>query len=58
MLYWLSNYLQEFYHGFGVFQYITLRAVLAALTALVISVVFGPPDYKTFSQSSDWTSSA
>lgn len=42
MLYWLSNYLQEFYHGFGVFQYITLRAVLAALTALVISVVFGP----------------
>jgi phospho-N-acetylmuramoyl-pentapeptide-transferase len=42
MLYWLSNYLQEYYHGFGVFQYITLRAVLAALTALVISVVFGP----------------
>jgi len=42
MLYWLSNYLQEFYHGFAVFQYITLRAVLAALTALIISVVFGP----------------
>lgn len=43
MLLWLSNYLQGYYHGFGVFQYITLRAVLAALTALVISIVFGPP---------------
>lgn len=42
MLYWLSDYLQQFYHGFGVFQYITLRAVLAALTALAISIIFGP----------------
>ncbi len=29
--------------AFNVFNYITLRAVLAALTALVISFVFGPP---------------
>ncbi len=42
MLYWLSDYLQQFYHGFAVFQYITLRAVLAALTALAISIIFGP----------------
>lgn len=42
MLYWLSSYLQEYYHAFGVFHYITLRAVLAALTALMISVFFGP----------------
>lgn len=42
MLYWLSNYLQEYYHAFGVFHYITLRAVLAALTALMISVFMGP----------------
>lgn len=43
MLYWLSNYLQGYYHPFGVFHYITLRAVLAALTSLIIAVVFGPP---------------
>ena len=41
MLFWLSKYLQEFIHGFGVFQYITLRAVLAALTALFISLLMG-----------------
>lgn len=43
MLYWLSNYLQEYYHAFAVFHYITLRAILAALTSLIIAVVFGPP---------------
>ncbi len=42
MLYLLGNYLQSYYHAFGVFHYITLRAVLAALTALLISVLFGP----------------
>ena len=41
MLFWLSKYLQEFIHGFGVFQYITLRAVLSALTALFISLLMG-----------------
>lgn len=43
MLYWLSTYLQEYYHAFGVFHYITLRSVLAALTSLSIAVFFGPP---------------
>lgn len=42
MLYWLSSYLQEFYHAFGVFHYITLRSVMATLTSLTISVLFGP----------------
>jgi phospho-N-acetylmuramoyl-pentapeptide-transferase len=42
MLLWLSKYLQEFMHVFGVFQYITLRAVLAAMTALLISLLLGP----------------
>lgn len=42
MLLWLSEYLQQFYHAFGVVQYITLRAVLAALTALIIALVLGP----------------
>jgi phospho-N-acetylmuramoyl-pentapeptide-transferase len=42
MLLWLSEYLQSFYRPFSVFQYITLRAILAALTALVIALVLGP----------------
>lgn len=42
MLFWLFENLQSYYHGFSVFHYITLRAVLAALTSLVISLMFGP----------------
>ena len=37
---WLSQDLHL--HGFNVFTYITLRAVLAAMTALIISFVAGP----------------
>lgn len=42
MLIWLTEYLQQFYRAFGVFQYITLRVVLASLTALMIAVWMGP----------------
>ncbi|HSX19553.1 MAG TPA: phospho-N-acetylmuramoyl-pentapeptide-transferase, partial [Gammaproteobacteria bacterium] len=42
MLYWLSTYLQEYYHALGVFHYITLRAVFATLTSLCIAVILGP----------------
>lgn len=42
MLLYFSSYLEQFLHGFNVFQYLTLRAVLAALTALVISLIIGP----------------
>ena len=42
MLLWLFNYLTQYYHAFQVFHYLTLRSVLAALTALLISLVFGP----------------
>lgn len=42
MLIWLSEYLTEFYSAFNVFSYLTMRAILAALTALVLSFVFGP----------------
>ena len=35
---WLSHY----YSGFNVFQYITLRAILGVLTALVIALMVGP----------------
>ncbi len=42
MLLWLSEYLSSFYSGFNVFQYLTLRAILATITALVISLIVGP----------------
>ncbi len=42
MLLLLTEYLAESYSGFGVFRYLTLRAILGVLTALVISFVIGP----------------
>lgn len=42
MLVWLSQWLSDYYSGFGVFNYLTLRAILAALTALGISLLLGP----------------
>ena len=42
MLIHLAEYLAQFDSGFGVFRYITLRTILAALTALVISFMVGP----------------
>jgi phospho-N-acetylmuramoyl-pentapeptide-transferase len=42
MLYALFMQLGHIYHGFYVFQYLTLRGVLAILTALVLSLVIGP----------------
>ena len=43
MLYLLTQELVPLYHGFAVFQYLTLRAVLATLTALGIALLVGPP---------------
>jgi phospho-N-acetylmuramoyl-pentapeptide-transferase len=42
MLLFLAEYLEQLDSAFRVFQYITLRAILGALTALVISFVVGP----------------
>jgi len=42
MLRYLAAWLTEFYSGFNVFNYLTLRAILAALTALSISFLIGP----------------
>ncbi len=42
MLLTLSEYLTQYHSGFGVFQYLTLRAILGVLTALVISLIVGP----------------
>ncbi len=42
MLLYLAEYLAQFESGFNVFSYLTLRAILGALTALVLSFVIGP----------------
>ena len=45
MLYYLAQYLQQLgpdFSGFRVFNYLTVRAVLGILTALVFSFAFGP----------------
>lgn len=43
MLLILADYLEQYYSGFQVFGYLTLRAILGVLTALAISLVFGAP---------------
>lgn len=42
MLLWLSEWLANYYHGFHVFQYLTFRAILGTLTALVMALMLGP----------------
>ncbi len=42
MLLYLAENLARFHTGFGVFQYLTLRAILGVLTALLISFLVGP----------------
>lgn len=42
MLVYLAEYLTQFSSGFSVFQYLTLRAILGILTALMISFMVGP----------------
>ena len=42
MLYYFFEYLTQFYSGFDVFRYLTLRIILSALTALTLSLLIGP----------------
>lgn len=42
MLVWLSDYLAHYFHAFHVVQYLTLRAILAAITALIVALCVGP----------------
>lgn len=42
MLVWISDLLSHYFSALGVFQYLTLRAILGVLTALAISLVVGP----------------
>jgi len=43
MLRLVAEWLTQQYSAFNVFSYLTMRAILAALTALVISLLVGPP---------------
>ena len=51
MLLYLSNYLSQFDASFSVFDYITIRAVFGALTALIISFLIGPKMIKKLNMS-------
>ncbi|MBV8742064.1 MAG: phospho-N-acetylmuramoyl-pentapeptide-transferase [Sinobacteraceae bacterium] len=42
MLYWVSQQLVAWHSGFNVFQYLTFRAILATVSALVLSLIVGP----------------
>jgi phospho-N-acetylmuramoyl-pentapeptide-transferase len=42
MLVWLAEYLTQYATFFNVFSYLTMRAILAVLTALLISLIMGP----------------
>jgi phospho-N-acetylmuramoyl-pentapeptide-transferase len=50
MLLWLSEYLAKYYHVFHVFQYLTLRTILGALTALIVALLIGPAMIRKLSQ--------
>lgn len=42
MLIWLAEWLTQFESGFNVFSYLTMRAILSTLTALLIAILIGP----------------
>lgn len=42
MLMWLAHWLVQYEPGFNVFSYLTLRAILSTLTALLIAIFVGP----------------
>ncbi|QOL25905.1 phospho-N-acetylmuramoyl-pentapeptide-transferase [Thalassotalea sp. LPB0316] len=42
MLLWLGEYLTQYFSGFNVFSYLTFRAIVSTLTALTVSLYFGP----------------
>ncbi|OED40676.1 phospho-N-acetylmuramoyl-pentapeptide-transferase [Chromatiales bacterium (ex Bugula neritina AB1)] len=42
MMIFLAEWLSQYNDDFRVFQYITLRAIIAALTSLIVCLLFGP----------------
>ncbi len=49
MLLWLTDYLTQYWSFFGVFHYLTLRAILGVLTALMMALLIGPAMIKKLS---------
>src|SRR5580704_17956781 len=43
MLFWIAKLLSTHYTAFHVFSYLTLRAILAVMSALAMSLLIGPP---------------
>jgi phospho-N-acetylmuramoyl-pentapeptide-transferase len=50
MLLYLTQYLTRLYSGFNVFNYLTMRAILGAITALLISFIVGPRMIRAFTE--------
>lgn len=50
MLLWLTEILSQYFSSLTVFQYLTLRAILGILTALMISLLIGPLMIRKLSQ--------
>jgi len=48
MLLIFTEYLQQYHSGFNVFQYLTLRAILGTITALMLSLLIGPALIRKF----------
>lgn len=42
MLVWLAEHMVKYYSGFNVFSYLTFRAIVSLLTALILSLWMGP----------------
>ena len=42
MLLWLTDYLSDFVRAFSVFQFLSLRSMVSAMTALLLSLIIGP----------------
>ena len=43
MLIYLFHFLQGFYHGFAVFDYVTVRIIFTAITSFFIALFLGKP---------------
>lgn len=42
MLLWLADFLSQYISAFQVFKYLTFRGILGIMTALAVSLIFGP----------------
>jgi phospho-N-acetylmuramoyl-pentapeptide-transferase len=50
MLYWLAKQLAAYHSAFNVFSYLTLRGILAVISALLLSLLVGPGMIRSLSR--------